>query len=285
MQEKDINSLNGMSDLMFQQIFCTPSNEKLLKSFLEDILDIDKIHHLKVLSPVIPIERLGERRKIADLLVEADDNIINIEINKFYYKNLNRRNYGYISSVYGTYLDSGKALKNMPNFIQVNLNTNLPKYFKNKYYEYGIFDEERKEYFVDNQKIIMFNVDKIKKLYYNKGNQEVLENAPRYAKYLIMLHLTGEELKNYCKGDDEVMATYNKKFNKLTTADLANVFLSFDDEERVKEEIRSDGFDEGKAEEKANVAKKMLKKKIPFKEISELTGLSNKEIHNLKMTI
>ncbi len=81
------------------------------------------------------------------------------------------------------------------------------------------------------------------------------------------------------------MSMYRKKFTKLTTADFANVFLSFDDEERVKEEIRSDGFDEGKAEEKTVIAKNLLKMNMSIKDISKATGLSNKEIHNLKMTI
>ena len=50
---------------------------------------------------------------------------------------------------------------------------------------------------VNNINLISFDIDKVTKKYYNKGNQKALEDASRYAKYLIMLNLTGEELQNY----------------------------------------------------------------------------------------
>ena len=193
--------LDGFNDLLFQQIFGMPPSKKLLKKFLENVLPLKNIQYLKVLNPVIPYERFGERKKISDLLMQADNNIVNIEVNQFYYRSLNRRNYAYISALYGAYTDAGRKLDNMPNFYQLNLNTNLPKYYNDKNYEYEVYDKENNNSYVDNIKIITYNVDKIKELYYNKGNGEVRKDAPRYAKYLIMLKLNGEELKNYCKGE------------------------------------------------------------------------------------
>lgn len=90
------------------------------------------------------------------------------------------------------------------------------------------------------------------------------------------------------------MSMYRKKFTKLTTADFANVFLNFDDnDEMVKRTIRSEAFEDGmtegitkgKTEEKLKTAKKMLKKGIPLEDILEITGLSEKEINDLKLAL
>ena len=50
----------------------------------------------------------------------------------------------------------------MPNFYQLNLNTNLPKYCNAKNYEYEVYDKENNNSYVDNIKIITYNVDKSK---------------------------------------------------------------------------------------------------------------------------
>ena len=59
---------------------------------------------------------------------------------------------------------------------------------------------------------------------------------------------------------------------------------------RDQNAIRDYGYDRGKEEgrkegirnEKINIAKAMLKRNIPIKEIIEITGLSKEEIENLK---
>ena len=122
------------------------------------------------------------------------------------------------AAVYNTYMkrviDDEEEL---PKFIQLNLNFNLPKRYKYEDYNYEICDKVKDDNMVNNINFVSFDIDKTKKLYYNKGNQEVRSDAPRYAKYLIMLTLTGKELQNYCKGGDEVMTAYAKRFNELTT--------------------------------------------------------------------
>ena len=84
------------------------------------------------------------------------------------------------------------------------------------------------------------------------------------------------------------MSMYRKKFTKLTTADFANVFLNFDDnDEMVKRTIRSEAFEDGitkgKTEEKLKTAKNLLKSGISEKIISDATGLSKDEINAIKL--
>ena len=88
------------------------------------------------------------------------------------------------------------------------------------------------------------------------------------------------------------MSMYKKRFTKLTTADFANVFLNFDDnDEMVKRTIRSEAFEDGmtegiskgKTEEKLKTAKNLLKSGISEKIISDATGLSKDEINAIKL--
>ena len=300
------NNINGLNDLLFHQIFCGHGGEKLLKPFLEEVLPTKEFKYLKTLNPVLPLERINEKSKIPDSLVQTDKYIINTECNRFYYRYLNRKNFAYAGSVYNAYVDKGKYYKDMPNIIQLNLNENLPKYFNNQKYQYEVYDKERDEYYIDNLKIITYNIDKIVELYYNKGNHEVREGAPRYARYLIMLKLSGEELDKYCEKGDEFMKEYNKKFKKLTTADFASVFMKFDKEHEmqlIKDSFYDDGFDDGelagikkgraegenigiikgREKSKLDIASKMLKKGIDIADIIDITGLSDKKIKQLQL--
>ncbi len=150
--------------------------------------------------------------------------------------------------------------------------------------------------------IITYNIDKIVELYYNKDNHEVREGAPRYARYLIMLKLSGEELDKYCEKGDDFMKEYNKKFKKLTTADFASVFMKFDKEHEmqlIKDSFYDDGFDDGekkgraegetigikkgREKSKLDIASKMLKKGIDIADIIDITGLSDKKIKQLML--
>ena len=308
-KEKDIIKIkkiyNGLMDIIFQQTFCLNDSKKILKKFLEDVLDM-KINHLEIMTPVLPIQTVKEWRKVTDLLVKADNVIINTELNQFYYKGLNYRNYAYISSVYSKYMKRGMPIDEMPKFIQLNLNTNLPKYYKYPDYEYEAYSKEREDYYVDNIKIITYNVDKIVEKYYNKDNQEVLENAPRYAKYLTMLKLAGKELEEYCKGGDEVMTEYVKRVTELTSDEIATIWMDPETEEKmIRETIRNEAFDDGerygyetgkiagekkgqaqgKLEMAIDTAKKLLKSGIDEKIITNATGLSKQEIDDLKLVI
>ena len=85
------DNINGLNDLLFHQIFCGHGGEKLLKPFLEEVLPIEEFKYLKTLNPVLPLERINEKSKIPDSLVQTDKYIINTECNRFYYRYLNRK--------------------------------------------------------------------------------------------------------------------------------------------------------------------------------------------------
>ena len=125
-----------------------------------------------------------------------------------------------------------------------------------------------------------------------------------------MLKLAGKELEEYCKGGDEVMTEYVKRVTELTSDEIATIWMDPETEEKmIRETIRNEAFDDGerygyetgkiagekkgqaqgrtqgKLEMAIDMAKKMLKKGIPLEDVLEITGLSEKEVNDLKLVI
>ena len=265
-------------DLIFQQSMCTENNQDILKWFLEHLLETD-IKNLKVLSPVLPISTLYERKKTVDVLVETDEGRINIEVNNTYYKALNKRNFGYLGAAYNASMKSSKDINKMPHFMQINLTWNLTREFANDpILVYEVLETKHGSRFIDNLKIIVYNMDYFKKLYYN-GDKE------KY-KHLLMLDLTGNELKKLCEGDD-IMEKFQKNVEALNkNEDVVNFLTAEEEDEILKNTFKSEGYDEGLAKGKANkaieIAKNLLIKGIDTKTIIETTGLSKAKIESLK---
>ena len=86
-----MKQVNGTNDLLFQQIFCVPGSGHLLKMFLEYIFKI-KFKYFKIHTQTLPLNTIYELKKMADIVIETDNKIINIEMNKHYYPTLNFRN-------------------------------------------------------------------------------------------------------------------------------------------------------------------------------------------------
>ena len=273
-------------DLIFQQSMCTENNQDILKWFLEHLLETD-IKNLKVLSPVLPISTLYERKKTVDVLVETDEGRINIEVNNTYYKALNKRNFGYLGAAYNASMKSSKDINKMPHFMQINLTWNLTREFANDpILVYEVLEKKHGSRFIDNLKIIVYNMDYFKKLYYN-GDKE------KY-KHLLMLDLTGNELKKLCEGDD-IMEKFQKNARALNkNEDVVNFLTAEEEDEILKNTFKSEGYDEGlakgeakgkakgKKESTLEIAKNLLNLNIDINDIVKATGLSKAKIESLK---
>ena len=290
-----MKQVNGTNDLLFQQIFCVPGSGHLLKMFLKYIFKI-KFKYFKIHTQTLPLNPIYELKKIADIIIETDNKIINIEINKHYYPTLNFRNYLYLNSLCNRFIKLDKKYKTY-DFIQLNLNCNLPKYYSTSDYNYKIYDKESHTYFLKNVKFIMISLDKLMEIYYNKGNNEVRKNTPDYAKYLIMLKLSGQKLEEYCKGD-ELMEAYNKRYKELINEDWNNFFLTEEENEELllgslREECYNNGQKagekagrvKGKNESKIKIAKNLVKKGMSFKDIIDVTGISKKNLQKIITTL
>ena len=156
---------------------------------------------------------------------------------------------------------------------------------------YKIRDDKGKN-FVNNFTIYELNMDYYLNLWYSK-NEELIEKY----KYLIMLDLKPDEL-NILSKKDKVINKYMEEVERINEDPEFYEYISAEEDNRkiensLKSQYKREGLEEGieKGIEqgieqgtrlaKLESAKKMKEKGIDNSVISEVTGLTLKEIENL----
>ena len=263
------------NDNVFKSIFCDEHDTFLLKTLIERCLKI-KIKLIEIHSPERIKENIYAKGQRLDVLVKADDKLINIEVNSGYYEALHRKSFGYAGSKYGEEVKVGESYFDMNDVIQINFTWGLPK--KHPVLgEYPPIDSNTGIKFVDNFNIYEYNMDKIKELWYS-GDKEY--------EFLAIFDFDKEELKKVGSGD-KYMTEFKKKVESLNNNARYKEFLSAEEDMRktnntFKEIGRREGVEIGKSERNIEIARNLLKKNMSIQDISEVTGLPLSEIKKLK---
>ena len=255
------------------------SNKDILKRYVENLIG-EKVTYVNILNSKLIVSNIELKSKTVDILLETDDSIVNIEINTKFSKLEKERNLKYLFTVLSNIEKIKDSYITSKKVIQVNLN------FPNKKMSGNIIELKKNDnkIYSEKIKIINYNIEYYKELCYNQVNKDELT-------YLLgILDMDSDELDNIVKErrDLKVLADMIKDIN-----DEKRLFEFMDPLEEKKkwertfEEIgekrgekkgRKAGIIEGKKSGIMETAKKMLKKKIDIKLISEITGLSDKQI-------
>lgn len=83
-----------ISDNIFKVVFCTSSNEKILK----------ENYKLLKLYPANLLKNIYEKGKYLDILIKTNNIFVNIEINNHNYNRLSERNFSYITLIYASHI-------------------------------------------------------------------------------------------------------------------------------------------------------------------------------------
>ena len=238
------------------------------KEFLADIISgISGIEKEEIMGNLVfknveyPIGNIEEKRKTSDLIVEVKNNIINVEMNRVYYKGLSKKNEKYIAKIYTVFEDKGET------FIQINIdNFNKTKRIITKY---EMMDKETEE--VDGSIIkYRINLALIEEKYYNE------EELTKLEKELLMLKINDKKHMKEISMGDKLMEEVNKNINKLSEDKL--IQLEYDYDEYLRYESTQVGLEQKSRE----IAKKLLDDNISIDLIQKYTGLTKEEIEDLK---
>ena len=214
------------NDIVFKAVMVR--NERVLRRLLEVILEID-IDEIILLDKEILPSRLMGKNRIVDLLVKSGNKMINVELNasKKYYHNY--RNASYLFGIYNDAIDRSEEYETLAEkeFIGINLSYEMRK--KALMEEVFYLQSKDRNRFIENFKIIEFNVDKIEKNWYTLSELK----KERY-KYIMMLDLEEERLSEFCRGD-EVMEEFRKEVKRINKDERYSFFLS---EEEDAEKLR-----------------------------------------------
>ena len=220
-----------------------------------------------------------ELSKRSDILFGIEGYVINYELNNRYSLAIINRNDNYLDKVKIDISNKNYSYNNMSKAIQINLN-NFNHLNKKDIKE--VFKSRDENGVVENVKWEKYHIS-FKKVYkkYKKGIE-----LSKLEKELLILRLTKiDEIDALAKGDVELMEVANEL--KRLSSDVNTVLLYDYAEENekmmrsLKEEGEKDGIKKGANNEKKSIAKSMLDKKMDIPLISELTGLSKKQITKL----
>lgn len=275
---------NGKYDAVFKN--AVVYDEEVFPYFLENALKefAKSIKSYSIKSSELPKSNYKVRSKTLDVLVKTDTESIVLEINSEHYDSLPIRNYTYLSSVFSNSVFKGDSYDKTQLHILLNVTWGM-SLKKDLITDYYVQSDKGVKY-LDKVIIREINMDKLLRMWYDKDREALSFD------YYLMLGLDKEELASLCKERKiKCMDKYRENVEKLNNdPDFIQVIDPEKDAEMVmntiKNEARAKALAEGLAEGKekgiTETAKNMLKKDIDIKTISECTGLSEKEIRNLK---
>lgn len=278
-------------DKVFKSVLISMEARGYLISLISNIIGIskDKIRNNIVFkNNEQSINRIREKRKITDLIVEIKGNVINLEMNKEYYEGLLDRNNEYISKIRESIVKEGQNYDDVPKIIQINFdNYNIYKPDKRVVIKFEMMDEEKniKEGVnIESYHVILPNA---KERYYNGDRSELVKEL------MIMMVQTDKELEKLIKENLELKEVGEKIKDINGDSDLA---YEYDYEEHQRfvrnsmmssairkgwNEGKEDGRKEGILENQKNIVLNMLKENLSMDIIKKITGLSEKQIENI----
>ena len=289
--ENNFELLPLTDDYIFKRVFAYKGNESVLKDFLEALLKIE-IKGIKITNPeIIPYEK-GEKRGLLDIKAEINDGtMLDVEMQMKNERNTDERATEYMGKMISEQLQVGEDYQNLKKSIVIFI-TNYNFLKRNSYHSIGRMKFDKT----------------IEDEYVNLGYDKEDEVASKYIEvhYIELPKFKKKELSKFTKLD-QWMCIFTQNREGIMLAEKENKeikraintldFLSKDPKERERHNsivmaeynrlvsehnFFEDGRNEGKREEKIEIAKEMLKEKIPIEMIMKLTKLTKEEIQNLK---
>ena len=285
--ENNLELLPLTDDYIFKRVFAYKGNESVLKDFLEALLKIE-IKGIKITNPeIIPYEK-GEKRGLLDIKAEINDGtMLDVEMQMKNERNTEERATEYMGKMISEQLQVGEDYQNLKKSIVIFI-TNYNFLKRNSYHSVGRMKFDKT----------------IEDEYVNMGYEIEDEVASKYIEvhYIELPKFKKKELSKFTKLD-QWMCIFTQNREGIMLAEKENKeikraintldFLSKDPKERERHNSiimaeynrlvsEHNFFEDGKKEGKIEIAKKMLKEKVPIEMIEKFTELSKEEIEKIK---
>ena len=285
--------LKPTNDYVFKKIFGSIGSEDITREFIKcatgmnfECINLDT-------TPILEKDLIDKKTGILDVKVVADKiNNIDIEMQVVKSEHIAERILFYWSKMYNKTIRQGlgyeraqKAICILIADFKVSNLTQIDKF----YTRWKIMEENyTKQSFTDKLYIVIIELEKLKDI--KETDNEELLNWCKFIKN--PEEMEGEEMKNeYIKKAKEKLDEINQSEEERRLAEIRERTIR--DEMAIRDSGYIDGMKEGEkkgkiegknegiAEEKLQIAKIMLKKKMLLEDIIEITRLSKSEIESL----
>ncbi len=275
-----IQEINMLNDAMFKSVIRSEEARPLVNKFLHFLtnIEMEKLERATFMGGEIPKKNLKEKGKISDVLIKVDNCQLILEINQYDTKDIFDKNASYAFALSTVSTKVGERRKKV-----ILINFDAFNRFKTDEPILKFLLQDKKGHIeTELYSSIHILLENIPNTSYNipKEIEAFLDFFKRYESI--------EELKGKYKRKGEFQSMV-KKVEELTSDE--EFVLYYDLEEKHKQEKESayelgvergleQGVEQGSKQEKIEIAKNLLGK-LSIKEISEATGLTEKEIKEL----
>ena len=281
------NSIRG--DQLFKTFFANPI---FLEYFINSFFDYLSLNVKFEKGFVIPQAYIIEDNKNSKtffgdiLLITNTHNFITLEMYNHFAKEEYNKSYSYATRLFSNQIQKIKTkdyyvnrYQDMHTVYSINL---ISGNYQNKNNElvncYVNKNKETNEEIDQNIITYLIRLDKVKSIAYNINEK----------KFITILRIINaidiKEVEKYIRKGDEIMESMYQFLKEWNENNAKNGFEEYMGEKLYKAQTRGkligkkEGKSLGKVEEKRNIAKKMLAKNTSVEYITEITGLSKKEI-------
>ena len=169
--------LPATEDVVFKNLIM--ESPKYLVIILEHFLGIDRKiikENMHLENTTLPVSNAKEKKKVTDIIVRVERNVVNLEMNASYYKGLINRNIDYILKGKTEANFSGEGYDD--NYIGIQINFDLDwQYDDREIIKFVLMDPERGIVLSENLIIYNINLLKFREKYYNNDELSEFERA------------------------------------------------------------------------------------------------------------
>ena len=271
--------LNPKNDYVFKRLFGSVGNETITKNLLSCILQQNITDVQLDCNPILEKNLLDDKVGILDIKAKIDNTTnVDIEMQVTDHKNIEKRILFYLSKMYTKTIKKSQDYSSLEKCIailitnyNIDIIKNIPKYIT----KWNIREEEyQKIVLTDGMEIYIIELNKFKD-YKEKSNHNSLNSWIEFIESPEVVDMSNKEIQKAKKVLEEISQDEHEQY----LAELREKYIM--DQKAIEDAGYDKGLKAGINQEKLQIAKKMLSKKIDLNTISELTGLSIQELKNL----
>ena len=271
--------LNPKNDYVFKRLFGSVGNETITKNLLSCILQQNITDVQLDCNPILEKNLLDDKVGILDIKAKIDNTTnVDIEMQVTDHKNIEKRILFYLSKMYTKTIKKSQDYSSLEKCIailitnyNIDIIKNIPKYIT----KWNIREEEyQKIVLTDVMEIYIIEINKFKD-YKEKSNHNSLNSWIEFIESPEVVDMSNKEIQKAKKVLEEISQDEHEQY----LAELREKYIM--DQKAIEDAGYDKGLKAGINQEKLQIAKKMLSKKIDLNTISELTGLSIQELKNL----
>ena len=279
-------------DKIFKKVFGDPNNTDKLAYLLSTIFKIpfeDLKDNIEIIESEKRVNKVNEKMSKSDIVLNikfSSFGKVNLEMNVGFYKEVIVRNLGYNINLLSSSLKVGKDYSDIKPVIQINFNTYDIDKNSQKILDLFTLKNDNNYELTD---ILQYhiNIDKWYKCWYNGDIERYSEEDQKLIRCLALLKITNNEDFTKCIGEtdmeDEIKKDFVDTMDELCSdEEIERYYGSDEDLEKLRISGEKIKIKEAKEEKSIEIAKAMLKDTDNYELISKYTGLSIKEIEELK---